>query len=370
MRSTTRNALLRFTPDHDGHDDDPSPAGGAMPIPAILKSRAANDNAIPPVHPYLPRYGVTCDDDDVTLEIERLNLGGVPHPIETVGGKILNLPGLASAKALARLGRKIETIEIPAPENIVEYVLRSIPIHRNENSRACSAVLAKDDWLKLGRAKMSEAGKLGAAIRHGKLPKGSAKTPKPNEPAKVWCERAARILQIKPYPIKTLDRIRRNAPDMFEIVRKGTITHLGDAVALMGRFESPEDRLRCFTEWKAKNGGQRNMKLSSTFTFFNRKRRRPLRAVGKLPKGINLYLGDSSVVGNDNDKIPDGSIDLVYADIVYNDLGHARAVACDYKRRRAAERGPRPATARRAGHASRSRARERADDARAGDRRA
>jgi DNA modification methylase len=33
----------------DNHDDDPSPAGGAMPVPPILKDGSANDNAKPPV---------------------------------------------------------------------------------------------------------------------------------------------------------------------------------------------------------------------------------------------------------------------------------------------------------------------------------
>ena len=362
MRSMNRNASLAST-FANNHDDDPSPAGGAMPVPAILRGDPANDVREPvlgklgvvkntiPVHPALAKYGLTCTEEEVERRSEHLSAGAVPFTVETLNGEIISVVSLLEYAALRKLGRKIETKEIPEPSNLIEYVWGSLPeLQRRDDMRAVIAVLAKDDYLALGKVRMSEGGKRGAAARHGKA-KRLAEGAKAQDPTEVWFERAGRILNVPPTNIKAVDALRNGkhkTPDMFEALRSGKITRAGDARALAGRWpNSEEHRMGCLDAWiTAKTVGtpalnqkpNPSLKVTDFFAIYARSIREgdrtdPLPPVAGEPSDVHVPGEFSLYYGRMEDKgklVAPESVDIVFADILYDDENRepmARTVA-------------------------------------------
>lgn len=389
MKSINRKVLLASTTIHN--DRDPSPAGGAMPVPAIhRKDGAANDNATPgplepapnsykalDVHPTLARVlfiatdtvdkdGKVAKPGDSRHRAESLAKGSAPLWIELSEGKVINYSGAIEAEALASIGKDphdyVKEIGPLSDDAAREHVLRSFPSETmTEIARAIACVLSttEEERLAFSKSIMSRAGKKGAAIKHaskrGKnTSKGSEKKSAPKSSGyPLWVLRLATLARCKPYTIREVFRYAAKYPDVFDMLRPDAewpykLSHLGDANALTGRFNKPEGKYKTAAEvrrdavryWRVERGGpEAKVKLTDTFAFMSRRLSGEL-PIPKIESSRIVRIGDATLYngrmedGAMDKIIKPGSVDIINADVEYgcNQLAMVRSLALRAKR--------------------------------------
>lgn len=381
-RSLARGAIVERSPlghaavrvgtakDNGNHDDDPSPAGGRMPIPAILKndgpandhhvaeaitveSHIANDNSKRPnrvEHP-LPIHPTLCHllrvrPEEIEHRADALKLGAPARVVETYKGEIITLDSWIEACALESLGLSVDTTPVPDDLDPVEHVLRTIPPLRDFIARAIAVNLSREVYEADSKKAMSEGGKRGAAKRHSK-PVEEISDPKSEKGAGSksypdWIVRGSRLTGDTPCDvIRQVARLYRDALDMFTCLQDGRITHLADAVNLHKRFpKSSKDRLGCLRAWrKARltNPTLRIVDYMGTFVTeartrlatdkFTKSRGKHRAKPGKTGDvcgpGYDLRFGTMETKCKD---IEPESCDIAYADILY-DAEHLEPMA-------------------------------------------
>ena len=272
------------------------PAGKCEPHPILT--------ILPPLTP-----------EELAVAAERVRLYGQQTPIEVLDGKVV--VGWEEHQASIDAGIEPSLTRIDAPPCLVEYVLRrNVPRHLSTLDRAVIAVLAQDQYKALGRQRMSAAAR---AARSG------TKIPSLFD-GERWWQAAARIVGTKPGAVRSLASIRTKAPDVFEMVRARQITVIREAKDLAFTLADPADRaeaLARFSKAKAIKGAGK-LKPLSNFAFDVHRERTTGRLDGAA-RGSRyvVHEGDMAVIGAE---IPAGSVDAIYADILYKDVGCARAV--------------------------------------------
>jgi hypothetical protein len=350
MRSINRSASLSLARDNnpDNHDDDPSPAASALATPAIL---SANDNAAVVEPLRLVRNPVPIHDalasvfnikpEHVERRARALRDGDNPNAIRTANGKIVNYEGAIEALALASLGRDAACVELTTPpttpEEVVKYGWGSYPPTVDDVDKAIAIREGRAQYVEAGRAKMSEAGKRGAAIRHGKAPKGSAKSADPDYDGR---KAAAEAIGTTEYFTKEVLALPEDLYVCIRETRAGRpmpdkrLGYLQDARKIRKRYpESREDRLGFLVSWNKAREKHATLAVEKHFPTYDGERRNKLyTGPRKEPKdvrgdGYTLLFGDLVVRGAEVDA---ESIDIVFADILYDDahrVPHARLVA-------------------------------------------
>jgi DNA modification methylase len=302
-----------------------------------------------PVHPILARL-LTWTDAEVTLAAERIKLGGRPRAVEIYEGKIITLESAIEARALESLGRNFDPVPVLVPDP-VEYVLRTIPPQRSVLLRAVAVVRARDLYEADSKKRMSDGGKRGAAKRHGK-PVELDSRPQGDDSSGYadWIAKAAKIVDVACAIIKALNGIHKRAPELFDLIASGEITHLADAVEALKRYpDSPEKRLGVWSYFsdqrnegnapkfrKAGNTAYRLVEVIPMYERSERQKAQDAKEAHRDPKpekpcrdiirgdGFTLRRGDSDEIMARLDK---GCADVVYADIEYGKLDHAKSVA-------------------------------------------
>jgi ubiquinone/menaquinone biosynthesis C-methylase UbiE len=252
---------------------------------------------------------------EIELADERVKLYGQTEPIETLHGQVV----AGWLEYLACVESKTTPIytEIDEPDDLLEYLVRrNVPRHLSTLDRACIAVLAQEQYQKLGFERMREGG------RRGGLAKGRARDARPFS-GERWTHTAARLVGTTEGAVRRLAQLRRNAPDLLEAVRSRRLLLLRDARDLANGLRTPEERaealiLRDADPWAP---------IARIIAHVHRGRRPQL----PTPKKANLsgrswtvYAGPMETEAG---RITDESIDLVHADVVYGRVRMASEVA-------------------------------------------
>lgn len=254
------------------------------------------------------------DPEEIQCATERVALYGQREPIEVFDGFLV----VGLAEYLGCLEAEVEpTITyIEAPSCFVEYVVRrNVPRHLSPLDRAVIAVLAQEQYKKLAHERKREGGRLGAA----KSGKGSGDlVPIPFE-GERWFESAAKTVGTSSSAVKRMAKIRKDAPDVFDAVRTRKIKKLQDAHALAVGLPDVESRAEVLEKYNASKATVPMKKL-----VWNAKRKE-VPAIDGTESGDRwaVYSGPMLEEGA---RVQDKSIDAMYADIVYGDIGMAREV--------------------------------------------
>lgn len=236
---------------------------------------------------------------------ERVRLYGQREPVEVLDGKIVG--GHTEYLACMEAGVKptITRIKEP-PACLVEYVVRrNVPRHLSTLDRACIAVLAQEQYKKLGKERMAVGGKL-----KGRLVEGRGESARPFS-GERWFEQAANMLGTKAGAVKKLARIRKVAPDVFAAVRAREIVKLLDAARLA--FEVKDEKGRTDLLRVFNTPGKPPVPMARL--IWNARREAAPSFDGPL-KGRRWVVFEGPMdrqVG----KVPERSVDAVYADLVY-----------------------------------------------------
>jgi hypothetical protein len=247
---------------------------------------------------------------ELDVATERVRLYGQTMPIETVDGEII--VGFEEYQACVAAGVKPRTTKANRPDCLVEYVARSLPRNLTSLDRACIAVLAEEEWKSLGRERMRAAGRIGGRLR-GKGPR-TVRAPFGHDD---WYKVAARIVGATPSAVKRLATLRRSAPDVFEAVRARKLVILRDARQLARNLPTAKARAKVI----ALKEQHPNTRVARLMYDVLRDERAPLKPSG--PEGGTRWIVHEGPMAREGAKVPDGSIDAVYADIVYGDVSMA-----------------------------------------------
>jgi hypothetical protein len=246
----------------------------------------------------------------------RVNAHGQLDAIETVDGLVV--AGLLECEALVKIGKAPKLSEVRPDGSLVDYVLsRNVAPHRPESlTVAATLVLARPQFKEEMRAKMSSAAKA----------EGLGNIDHPLCDDERWWTRAARRWGCTPYHVKLMASVFDRSPAIFEAVRANVFTHSKEVRALINNPElrTEADRLTVIDLYAKTRRRGRNVLLDLGY-HVGRKRR-----LRKLPRGLArgsnfaLFEGDMAERATE---VPDGSADLVIADIIYGDLKMAANVA-------------------------------------------
>jgi len=250
--------------------------------------------------------------------IQRVRAYGQREPIETVDGKIVS--GWDEYAACVAVKVKPKITKVRRPDCIVEYICRrNVGRHLSTLDRACIAVLASEQYKKLGRERMREAGRIG-----GKA-KGRDEVTRPFGHER-WFETAAKMVGTSAGAVKHVAHLRLHTPDVFEAVRTRKLTILREARDLAQALDAPTSRAKVL-ELVAKNPG---VPVGRLVADVMRSERPPV-AASKKERGERWAVYEGPLV-RESKKIPEGSIDLVHCDIVYGDVAMAEDIAKVAKR--------------------------------------
>jgi len=271
-------------------------------------------------HPALA-LGPPLTDAEHEAAVERIRLYRKHDAIEVLDDQIV--VGWEEFRACLQAGvtPKITTIKAP-PGRIEEYILRrNIPRELTGLQRGCWAVLAyRAMCQKSGRERMRQGGKT-----KGKV---GLEDPDPWAGSR-WFEHAARIVGTRPGCVRSVDRIRRHAPDVFAYIREGRITSLSDARKLVeelawqhgtnagDREPNPDavaDRALVLAKYEAIKKSRPMIRLAHE----RRREKRIARLPSPVPTGSNYTLHHGPME-EASGNIPDHSVDLVFADVVYGE---------------------------------------------------
>jgi hypothetical protein len=267
-------------------------------------------------HALLAKLLPPASKDEIDNAVERVRLYGQREPVEVLGGVIIagHLEYVACLKA--RATPRITTVALP--DDLVEYVVRrNVPRHLSTLDRACIAVLAQDEFKKLGVERMREGGRIGGT-RKGK---GLAPMPTPFD-GELWFQRAARLVGTTAGAVRRLAHLHKNAPDVFDAVRSRRISTLREARDLAWHLKDPKDRAGLLDRYEATRKATPIIKLLQEF---GRDARR-----AQMPKGTptgRRYVIYAGPMARETNRVSDSSVDLVHADVVYNDVAMAADVA-------------------------------------------
>ena len=164
--------------------------------------------------------------DELERSTERVKLHGQSTPIETVDGLIVVGHEEYLACVAAKVKPKVTSIKMPMC--ITEYIIRhSVPRHLGTLDRACIAVLAFEQVSKeMGRERMRLGGRVGALRASG------SKIPTPFS-GERWFVTAARLVGTTAGCVRQLARLRRSAPDVFDMFRYRKLRVLRDGAELV-----------------------------------------------------------------------------------------------------------------------------------------
>lgn len=271
-------------------------------------------------HPALA-LGPPLTDAEHEAAVERIRLYGKHDAIEVLDDQIV--VGWTEYQACLQAEVVPTVTNIPTPPGrIEEYILRrNVPRDLTGLQRGCWAALAYRAMCKeLGRERMRQGGKT-----KGKV---GLEDPDPWAGSR-WFEHAAKIVGTKPGCVRSVDRIRRHAPDVFQYIREGRITSLSDARKLVeelawqhgtnagDREPNPDavaDRALVLANYEAIKKSRPMIRLAHE----RRREKRIARLPSPVPTGSNytLYHGPMEEMSG---SIPDHSVDLVVADVVYGE---------------------------------------------------
>lgn len=272
------------------------------------------------LHPH-PVLSILPPLTDVELDVaaDRVRLYGQTIPIETVKGEIV--AGWEEHQACVAAGVPPKTTPIKAPACLVEYVLRRLPRNLTALDRACIAVLAEEQWKALGRERMREAGRIG-----GKN-KGRDTTTRPFGHER-WFEAAAKVVGATPAAVNRLATIRRTAPDVFDAVRERNLIFIRDARDLAQGLPTVKARAKALALRKK----HPRVPFARLVADVMRSARKPMATTGAVSERGQHWRVHEGPLEREGAKIPDRSVDLVHADIVYGSTEMAAEVAILAKR--------------------------------------
>lgn len=251
---------------------------------------------------------------EIDRAADRVRLYGQKQKIETLDGAIVG--GLEEHEGCLAAGIKPKLTPIKKPSCIVEYVLRQLPRNFTGLDRAVIAVLAEEMYKVTGRARMRDAGRIGGKLKGPR----TVREPFGHE---NWYETAARVVGTTPGAVKRLATLRRIAPDVFDAVRDRKLTMLREARDLAHALPTREARSKVLALRK-KHPSLPVARLIADVMRAERPRLSTASPPEANGHGWVVYEGPLAKVGG---RIPDKTIDLVHADIVYGHVDMAEEIA-------------------------------------------
>jgi len=258
---------------------------------------------------------------EVEAVTERVRLYGQREAVETVDGEVVS--GWGEYQACLALGVKPNITRVPSPACLIEYVCRrNVGRHFSTLDRACIAVLAQEQWKVVALDRKRRGGKLGAE----RAWKGSGtENPIPFD-GERWFEQAARMLGTTAGAVKRLAHLRLHAPDVFEAVRARKLTVLREARDLAHALKSKKARAKVLA-LRVKHPGVPVGRLVADVM----RSERPAIEGSPSERGESWVVYEGSLK-QESKRIPDATIDLVHADIIYGSAEMAEDVAKVAKR--------------------------------------
>ena len=258
--------------------------------------------------------------------IERVCLYGQRERIEVLDGYIL--VGWGEYEACIAAGVTPRFTPVTVTGSLVDYVVRrNIPEDMTIVDRACVAVLAYQEAAKAeARERMVEGGRRGGASKgteHDEIARPFDTTAKENETR--WFHAAAKVVGCPPNTVKKVahyynDKRKR---DVFDAMRSRRIRRLSDAEELVSLVEDRSERRAVLELFVKDKCAERNRPIRTVVAEYNRRQRKR----GDGPDKGEHYTIYEGPLENVGDKIPDESVDAIYADIVYGDVKMAGDVA-------------------------------------------
>jgi SAM-dependent methyltransferase len=266
-------------------------------------------------HPVLVRIWRRPLEDDLARLTERVRLYGQREHIELVDGLIV--AGWAEYEACIKAGVPPRFEEIDAPRSVVEYIVRrNIPEQMSPLDRACVAVLAYQEAAKEeGRERMREGGRLGGSLKG----KGQDEIARPFEKdEKLWFKTAAKVVGCSANAVKAMAAFynKPGTRDLFEAVRKRQIMKLSDAKQLAGLVKEPRQRREVLAIFVSGRYAESGAPMRRAVSDFHRRERPPMADGPAAGQHYRVYEGPLETEGL---KVKDGTVDAIYADLVYGD---------------------------------------------------
>lgn len=288
-------------------------------VPPRSPARRRHLQPVPQAHPLIISLFPRLKKEEVELAAERIKLYGQQFPIETINGAVV----AGWEEYLACVGAEVIPSYTPVqePADLLSYVIRTnIPRHLSKLDRACVAVLGREHYQAEAKERAREGNRRGGLAKARKSrDHGSRDQLFEGE---RWFEVAAKVVGTTPGAVRRLAHIYKIAPDIFAAVRDRRIEVLRDARDLAEKLKDPEARADalCLRERDPK------MPVARIVAEVTRARRPQLStttASKSRGKTWTLYAGSMETEAK---KIPDNSIDLVHADIIYGSVPMAAEV--------------------------------------------
>lgn len=248
--------------------------------------------------PRCPRPSGACSSRDSFSTGQR-------DPIEVVDQLVV--AGWDLYEACITEGVEPVLTEIEPPADIVSYVLRrNVPRNFTPMDRACIAVLAREQFQTLAskrkgrREKRDETSRSWASGR--------------------WWQHAARLVGASPNSVRKLASYREHHPDIFEAVRSRRIGRLRDCVDLL-RLDDPADREEAIRRYGPSRLPPLPKIVSQILAEKRASQESPATAAGRW------VVHERDLIHIDDRLVADDAVDTLYADIVYDDVAMAEAVA-------------------------------------------
>ena len=286
-------------------------------MPSRSPVRRRHLQVVPEPHRLLVSLFPPLSKDEITTAAERVRLYGQTEPIETLHGAVVS--GWQEYLACGEAGVVPTYTEIEEPDDLMEYVVRrNIPRHLSKLDRACIAVLAQAEFKAITHARKVDGARSGD-LRAGKLRATVARSCFQGD---RWTHTAARVVGTTEGAVRRLAQLFTNARDVFDAVRARRIEVLRDARDLAERLPEPEAR----REALARHEQNPRIPAARLIAAVMRARRPDpptSKRSGLRGKAWTLYAGP---MASEARNIPDASVELVHADIVYGDVDMASEV--------------------------------------------
>jgi hypothetical protein len=265
------------------------------------------------LHPVVLRIFPLPTTTEIERTKERVALYKRHGVIEAVGNLIVT--GFVEYSACKELGVVPKVTAINEPHDIIEYIVRRNlpPADYDDNARGCVAVLAhKQSSKTLAKERVREGGRRGGQNKG----KGRDQIAQPfGGDGERWFQLAAKTVGVRPGLVRSLDRLLSRAPDVFAMVREKRIEKVHRAHEFVKKLPDPADRETVLKRYEAAASFNRKTRLLDLAHEHLRAKERAMRPAG-TPKGRS-YVVHTGAMLKRADMIPDGSVDIVFADIVY-----------------------------------------------------
>ena len=268
------------------------------------------------LHPAVLRIFPLPTTSEIQRTKERVALYKRHGVIEAIESWIVT--GFVEYSACKELGIAPEVTGIDEPRDVVEYIVRRNlpPADYDDNARGCvdAAVLAHKHSSKvLAKENMREGGRRGGRSKG----KGRDQSARPfGGDGERWFKLAARTVGVTPGLVRSLDRLLYKAPDVFEMVRDKQDRGTSRTGRTSSRRSSPT--LSPVSLCSSSTRGRREEEGA-----FDRPRLRVLAREGAgrtfrvgVPMGRS-YIVHTGSMQERAEKIPDASMDIVFADPPY-----------------------------------------------------